>query len=100
MIAVNTPKFHMGKVVATPGAASALQEAGQSPWAFLSLHLEGNWGTVDADDQAANDQALRDGSRILSAYRLNTGVKVWIITTAEDDHGHRESTAIILPEEY
>ena len=100
MIAVTTPKFQMGKVVATPGALAALEEAGQSPWEFLTRHLAGNWGTVDADDKAANDAALRDGSRILSAYRLNTGEKIWIITTAEDDHGHRESSAIILPDEY
>lgn len=100
MIAVNTPKFQLGKVVATPGALAALEEAGQSPWVFLSLHLEANWGTVDADDQAANDQALVDGSRILSAYRLNTGVKVWIITEAEDDDGHRQSTTLLLPNEH
>ncbi|QEL17861.1 hypothetical protein [Limnoglobus roseus] len=100
MIAVNTPKFQMGKVVATPGALAALEEAGHSPWVYLSLHVEANWGTVDADDKAANDNALRDGSRILSAYRLNTGEKIWIITDAEDDHGHRQSTTILLPDEY
>lgn len=100
MIAVKTAKFQIGKVVATPGAVSALQEAGQSPWEFLALHLAGNWGTVDAEDKAANDNALRDGSRILSAYRLNTGEKIWIITEAEDDHGHRSATTLILPDEY
>ena len=100
MIAVKTPKFRMGKVVATPGAIAALEEAGQSPWEFLTLHLAGNWGTVDAEDKAANDNALRDGSRILSAYRLNTGEKIWIITSAEDDDGHRESTTLLLPNEY
>ena len=100
MIAVKTPKFRGGVVVATPGAVSALQEAGQSPWEFLTLHLAGNWGTVDAEDKAANDNALRDGSRILSAYRLNTGEKIWIITSAEDDDGHRESTTLLLPDEY
>ena len=100
MIAVNTPKFQLGKVVATPGALAALEEAGQSPWVFLSLHLEGNWGTVDADDRAANDHALVEGSRILSAYRLNTGEKIWVITEAEDDHGHRSATTLLLPDEY
>jgi hypothetical protein len=101
MIAVKTPKFQMGKIVATPRAVSALEEAGQSPWEFLTLHMAGNWGTVDADDKAANDNALRDGSRLLSAYRLNnTAVKIWVITEAEDDHGHRESTTLLLPDEY
>lgn len=100
MIAVTTPKFQMGRVVATPGALEALQEAGQSPWNFLSQHMDAKWGTVDAEDKAANDSALRDGSRILSAYRLNTGEKIWIITSAEDDDGHRESTTLLLPDEY
>lgn len=100
MIAVKTPKFQMGKVVATPGALAALEEAGQSPWEFLTLHLAGNWGTVDADDKAANDNALRDGSRLLSAYLLNMAVKIWVITEAEDDHGNRQSSTILLPEEY
>ena len=100
MIAVKIPKFQMGRLTSTPGALEALQEAGQSAWEFLSEHIAGRWGTVDAQDKAANDNALRDGSRILSAYRLNTGVKIWIITEAEDDHGHRESSAILLPEEY
>ena len=100
MIPVTTPKFQMGRVVATQGALEALQEAGQSPWNLLALHMSANWGTVDAEDRAANDHALMDGSRILSAYSLHTGVKVWVITEAEDDHGHRESTTILLPDEY
>jgi len=100
MIAVKTPKFQMGRVVATPGALEVLQEAGQSPWNFLSQHMDANWGTVDDEDKAANDQALKDGSRILSAYILNSGEKIWIITEAEDDNGHRASTTVLTPDEY
>ena len=100
MVGMKTPKFGFGRVVATPGAVAALKEAGQSPWEFLCRHLAGDWGVVDAEDKAANDNALRDGSRILSAYRLNTGERIWIITSAEDDDGHRESTTLLLPDEY
>lgn len=100
MVALKTPKFGFGRVVATPGAVAALKEAGQSPWEFLCRHLAGDWGDVDAEDNAANDQALKDGSRILSAYRLKSGEKIWIITEAEDDHGHRSATTLILPAEY
>jgi len=35
------------------------------------------------------------GDRLLSAYRLRDGSKVWIITEAD-----RSSTCILLPEEY
>ncbi len=100
MVAMKTPKFGFGRVVATPGAVAALKEAEQSPWEFLCCHLAGDWGVVDAEDKAANDQALKDGSRILSAYVFNGGEKIWIITEAEDDHGHRASTTVLLPDEY
>ena len=100
MVALKTPKFGFGRVVATPGASAALQEAGQSPWEFLCRHLAADWGDVDAEDKAANDQALKDGSRILSAYVLNSGEKIWIITEAIDDHGQRASTTVLLPDEY
>jgi len=100
MIAMNNPLFRLGQMVATPGAIEAMQKAHQSPWEFLSRHVAGDWGMVSADDKAANDASLKDGSRILSAYKLNTGEKVWVITEAEDDKGQRVATTILLPEEY
>jgi len=100
MVVLKTPKFAFGQVVATPGAVDALKEAGQSPWEFLCRHLAGDWGVVDAEDKAANDRALRDGSRLLSAYLLKSGEKIWVITEGEDDHGHRASTTVLLPDEY
>lgn len=100
MIAVKTPLFKPGKVVATPGALEALEQAGQSVWAFLARHLAGDWGVVNAGDKAANDESVKDGSRILSAYILSTGVKVWLLTEAQDDAGSRAATTLLLPEEY
>jgi hypothetical protein len=86
--------------VATPGALAALEQAGQSLWEFLSRHIVGDWAIVDEEDKAANDEAVKDGSRILSAYVLKTGEKIWIITEAEDDKGNRAATTLLLPEEY
>ena len=101
MIAINdVPLFQPGQLVGTPGAIEELEKANQDVSEFLSLHLAGDWGVVDADDKKANDEALRDGSRILSAYLLKTGVKIWIITEAADDNGKREVTTVLLPEEY
>ena len=54
---------------------------------------------VMTDDQL-NDEALKDGSRILSAYLTLKGKKLWILTEATNDDGHRESTTILLPDEY
>ncbi len=106
MIAVKSPLFKPGRVVATPGALEALEQSGQSIWEFLTRHLAGDWGVVDAEDAEANNQALKDGSRLLSAYILDgngNGVearKIWLITEAEDDNGNREATTALLPEEY
>jgi hypothetical protein len=88
-------RFELGRMVATPGALAALTEAGQSPSTFLSRHLSEDWGDVDIEDWAANDQATLNGTRIFSAYTLSTNVKIWVITEAD-----RSSTCILLPEEY
>ncbi len=102
MIAVTTPLFKPGRVVATPGALEALERSGQNVWHFLSLHLAGNWGVVDSEDAEANNQSLKDGSRLLSAYLLDDEekTKIWLITEAEDDNGNREATTALLPDEY
>ena len=100
MIAVKTPLFKPGRLLATPGALEALERSGQNIWTFVTRHLAGDWGTVDADDKAANDEALKDGSRLLSAYVLSTGEKIWIITEAADDYGNRAATTVLTPDEY
>ncbi len=89
---------HLGQIVATPGALIALADT--SPSTLLRRHASGDWGDLNAHDRAANDAALRDGSRLLSAYLVAQGVKVWIITEAADEDGHRAATTLLLPEEY
>jgi hypothetical protein len=95
-----TPKFQLGQVVGTPGALAALEESGQTPAFFLQRHLAGDWGEVSDDDWHLNDQAVADGSRLLSAYRTLKGKKLYVITEATDDNGHRAATTLLLPEEY
>ena len=100
MVDIVRPKFSLGRTLATPGELRVIEEAGQSPAEFMDRHVIGDWGEVCAGDAAANDESLRDGSRILSAYRTSTGEKIWIITEAKDDLGQRAATTILLPEEY
>jgi len=50
---------------------------------------------VDEDDRAENELSVREGFRILSAYHLGDGTRIWIITEAD-----RSSTTILLPSEY
>ena len=94
------PKFSPGVLLGTPGAMEAFEKNGQTPFEFLNRHLSGDWGDLDQDDRQANDQALVDGSRILSAYRLKDGTKIWLITEAENQTGRRESSTFLLPQEY
>lgn len=89
------PRFPLGQVVATPGALEALEEAGKRPHEFLNRHVVGDWGDLEPEDQQANENSLVDGSRLLSAYPLATGERLWIITEAD-----RSATTLLLPSEY
>ena len=95
MIVLSNPRFSLGRVVATPGVLDALKDSGQSSFEFISRHARGDWGEVCADDAAANEQSLTDGSRLLSVYHTAKGVKIWVITEAD-----RSATTVMLPEEY
>lgn len=91
----------------------------------LTKHFKGNWGeckklsTDDEDypgDGDLNDAALKNGSRILSAYKFPQSLygqklgyydskvteetKIWIITDAQDDDGERLATTVLYPGEY
>jgi len=74
------PRFSLGQVVATPGALEALRETGQLPFVFLHRHQTGDWGDLCEEDKAENELSVAQGYRILSAYTLTTGVKIWLIT--------------------
>lgn len=88
-------KFPLGQLVATPGALEALKEAEVSFLPYIRKHLEGDWGNVCPEDAAENELSLEQGFRLLSAYNLPGGCKIWILTEAD-----RSATTILLPEEY
>lgn len=87
--------FPLGQVFQTIGAREALEEANQNAFEFLALHQTGNWGLVCEDDAKENDFSVKEGFRILSAYKTKSDEKFWIITEAD-----RSSTTLLLPEEY
>jgi len=90
-----TVKFSLGQTVITPGALDSILSSGGNPSAYLDRHLSGDWGELSAEDVAENELSVREGFRILSAYLLPDGVRIWIITEWD-----RSSTCILLPEEY
>jgi len=83
----------LGQIVATPNALSQIPP--EDVLNGLQRHRNRDWGIVDSSDRAANDQALQQGTRILSAYRASNGITFWIITEAD-----RSSTVVLLPEDY
>ena len=87
--------FELGRLVSTPGALDAFARTGEEPWGYLARHATGDWGDLDEDDQRLNDLAARHDERILSAYQLTDGTRIYVITEAD-----RSSTTLLLPEEY
>lgn len=87
--------FRLGSVYFTPEAQEALRQADLAPSYLLELHATGDWGDLSQEDKAANDEAVKLGGRILSAYNLPDGDAVWIITEAD-----RKKTTILLPDQY
>ncbi|MDQ1257331.1 MAG: hypothetical protein QG656_1935 [Candidatus Hydrogenedentes bacterium] len=93
--------FSLGPLLATPGALEALERNQSTGLEYLQRHACGDWGDLGNEDRQSNDAALQTGARLLSAYHLADGTKIWIITDAEiDDQHNRQATTILLPDEY
>src|SRR6476620_8133171 len=87
-------KFHPGALVATPAFCRKVDpDYGMSA---LVQHLRGDWGLCDLEDWKTNDDALKNGGRLMSVYPLpNEAGDFWIIT--EHD---RSVTTMLLPSDY
>lgn len=85
--------FDAGRIFATPGVLASLDPV----WCrdCLRRHLSGDWGDVFVVDVRANNAALTDGDRLVSAYEHPTDGRLLIVT--EHD---RSSTTLLLPSEY
>lgn len=87
--------IHFNDRTRSPGALEAFKASGELPSTYLWRHLTGDWGDLTPEDHRENELSVREGFRILSAYALSNGTKIWIITEAD-----RSSTTILLPDEY
>jgi hypothetical protein len=88
-------KFELGRVVATPGALAAFEQSSEQPIDYLRRHQAGDWGDLCDEDRQENELSLLHGFRLLSAYTLKSGTRLWIISEAD-----RSSTCVLLPSEY
>jgi hypothetical protein len=92
-------KFQLGYVIATPGALDTFSSG------FIAecviRHRQGDWGNLDAEDKKTNDDALESGGRLLSMYQnTQNEQRLYVITEAADESGHRLTTTALLPNEY
>ena len=93
--------FPLGQIVSTPDALAACSPVYRAH--CLNRHARGDWGNTCDEDKEANNQALLDGSRVLSAYPIDPTKPskgfgencLWIITEAD-----RSVTTFLLPDEY
>jgi hypothetical protein len=86
-------EFPLGRVVLTSSVAEAVDRV--TLVTALRRHASGDWGDVSDMDKLANDLALVDATRIVSAYKSPEGRVFWVYTEAD-----RSQTTLLFPEEY
>ena len=91
-------KFELGKIVVTAGVAERMD----SDFLFktfvaysIERHRRGIWGELCKEDIRANEEALKDGLRLMSVYKDVDVPDIWIITES-----NRKITTVLFPEEY
>jgi hypothetical protein len=97
MLVTSSTDFYLGRVLAGPGVMATLDSAGEGYHLLLVRYEVGDWGIIGPEDQRANDTAVRDGSRLFAAYRLDDGHVVYVMSDAEGPSGARGRTWITLP---
>ena len=87
----------LGQLVATRGIYEDMEKdaifSKEIGLAMLRYQQE-EWGELPPEDMELNNEALKDGGRILAAYETSRG-RVWIITEWD-----RSVTTILYPSEY
>lgn len=108
------PKFNLGAVSATPRALALLTKTGFSANQLIERHVSGDWGDCCGQDATMNENALSNGERLFSVYRLvdtkllnqiprsqhHKYPTVWVITNAASGAGVRDYTTLMTPECY
>ncbi len=92
-------RHNLGRVVATAAVAAAVPH--HQITALLDRHAAGDWGDLDADDKAANENASRSGNgRLFSSYLTPEHGTIWIITDDIRGEGEGPITTVLFPDEY
>jgi predicted small metal-binding protein len=99
VVDLSNKKFELGQVVMTCGVQARFEDNDEELFSYLERHMSGDWGDLDPNDKQMNEDALKQGERILSSYHLveNAGWrdKMYIITEWD-----RSVTTFLMAEEY
>jgi hypothetical protein len=89
--------FTLGEICFTRGVCELVDGHGLDPMQYLLRHAHGMWGDLEDGDKAQNEEAVKNGGRIFSAYNLAEmpESRLWVITEAD-----RSVTTLLLPNEY
>lgn len=92
-------EFELGAIVATASVNERMKsDKNFASFVQLSLgkYINCDWGDTCEEDKQTNEDALRDGERLLAVYNYRkTGETIWIITEWD-----RSTTTILFPSEY
>ena len=91
---MNKIKLQLGLITKTVGVSEYVAEI--ELLESLRRHQSGDWGDVCEERRRLNEEALRDGFRILSVYHAQKTHRRYFIITEAD----RSVTTILLPNEY
>lgn len=92
-------KFELGALTATANVHERMMSDSEFK-AFceesLLRHQQCDWGDLCDEDKLINDDALKNGGRLMSSYTFqDNGTRLWIITESD-----RSATTLLFPHEY
>lgn len=100
--------FEVGEIRLSKGVTQLASDQKIYPQFFLYRHFRRDWGDVGEDGKRANDEAVENGSKILSIYDMPVGeeekLTICVVTEAEVPaqsfvKAHRSHTLVMTQEE-
>lgn len=96
---MDSNEFVLGNVVCTRGVADKM-DSDKEFYKFVNSsfakYMKGDWGDTCDEDAILNNDAVKNGERILAVYiHKPSDTTIWIITERD-----RSVTTILFPNEY
>lgn len=90
-----TAQFHFGTSIISNDVIAILPQINILD--MFQRHIQGDWGDISPEDAQANEDALKNGGRLISAYNTPATAEGQIMVFTE---ANRQFTTFCLPSEY